>query len=222
MIGRPKSARDAVDSGLEVQRHQARSSHAPLIQNAEQRNFLATMCSDKVEQARGGNIDAAREILRDFARSVLRQSKRSWRGPNHYVYARYLADAFERILNEGVDPSIALGVKSSKPGRRKGAVTHDSQALAAAYWLLHRKGHRPEACVAKLCELTGADRTTVQSARQARYTKAFSHPELVSDGQLKAKLQSWRHRKEFLKQLASGPVGGRTRRGNKSADSHGG
>lgn len=208
MSARPKSALNAMDDALNVLIQHSRCSYAPLLQDRAQRNSLAQICTDRVEQATGGNTSVARSILEDFVRAVSQHSKRSWRGPIHYVYARHLADAFRRILDDGTSPAVALGIRSSKPGRRKGAATHNPQALAAAYWLLRRKGCAPEKCIKLLHELTGADRTTVQGAREARYTKAFSHPELLTDRQLKAKLRNWRHVKAFLMLLRIAGPGG--------------
>ena len=141
-----------------------------------------------------------REILEDFVRSVRQHSKRSWCGPNHYVYARYLADALQRIL-DGNDASIALGVKNSRPGRRKGSVTHSAKALAAAFWLLHRKGFPTEKCNELLWRLTGADRTTVQNSRETPNTKAFNRPDLVTERELKSIVAKEAYGKALLKLL---------------------
>lgn len=198
MSGKPKSALEAMNEALTVLKERDRGSNAPTIQDKRQRQALARMCRDKVDSAKAGSTQSAREILEDFFRVVSQHSKRSWCGPTHYIYARFLAEAFQRILEQGEDPAIALGIKSSVPGRRKGVVTNKPQDLAAAYWLLHRKGLRPEKCIALLCELTGVDRTTVQSARRAPYTKAFARPDLVNDGALKQKLRKWRYVKDLL------------------------
>jgi hypothetical protein len=188
MSVRPKSAIHAVDQVLTILKHHDRCSYAPQLQDKEQRVFLGQICRDATIRASGADTGSARRILEDFVRSVSLHSKRSWSGPNHYLYARYLADAIRRILDEGVDPAIALGIKNRKPGRRKGAVTHNAQVLAAAYWILRRKGVAPEKCNKLIQRLTGADRTTVQAARDAPFTKAFSQPGLVSDTELKSKI----------------------------------
>ena len=201
MSARRKSGLDAVNAGLYVQSEQGRSSYAPRVRDRTQRDLLAVMCNDKVEQARAGNTDAAREILEDFVRSVRRHSKRSWCGPNHYVYARYLADALQRTLDGDDDARIALGIKSSRPGRPKGSVDRDPKALAAAFWLLQRKGYATEECTERIGELTDADRTTVQSAREARYTKAFNRPDLMPDLKLKSIVAKQPYGKALLKLL---------------------
>ncbi len=208
MSKRPQSALDAMDVGLNILRQHDRSSYAPRVQERAQRDLLATMCRDKVDQALNGNTDAARRILEDFVRSVWQHSKRSWCGPNHYVYARYLADALQRVL-EGEQASIALGVKNSRPGRRKGSVTHDAVALAAAFWLLNRRGLATEKCNELLCRLTGADRTTVQDSRESPNTKAFNRPDLVTELALKSIVAKQTYGKTLLKLLrVTGTIAG--------------
>ncbi len=210
MSKRRQFALDAMDAALYVLREHSRCSYAPIVQDRAQRDFLATMCGDRVDQALDGNTDAARGILEDFVRSVRQHSKRSWCGPNHYVYARYLADALQRIL-DGKYASIALGVKNSRPGRRKGSVTHDAKALAAAFWLLHRRGFATEKCNELLSRLTGADRTTVQNSREAPNTKAFNCPESVTERALKSIVAKQTYGKALLKLLrVTGPSGGKS------------
>jgi hypothetical protein len=192
---RPQSGLEALNLGLGVLRHHERSSQVTLLQDRTQREFHDLMCGNRVAQARAGNTDAAREILEDFVRSVRRHSKRSWPGPIHLAYARFLADAFQAILSGSKkDASIALGVKSSRAGRRRGAVTHDAIALAAAFWLLRRHGLKPEKSIALIRKLTGADRSTVQKATTARFAAAFKRPELVPNHKLKvivARQRAW-------------------------------
>lgn len=189
--------RQAIDEVLDVLRQRNAVSFAPHVRN---RDLLARMCSDKVSAARAGDMDAAREILGDFVRSVRQHSKRSWRGPNHYLYARYITDAFERILS-GEPADIALGVRSSKAGRPKGLRTHDARAIAAGYWLLRRKGLKSEQANAKLQNLTGADRTTVQNARKAPYTRAFGYPAAASDSELTKIVAKQPYGKKLLRAL---------------------
>jgi hypothetical protein len=200
MSARAKSALDAMNATLRVLRERDRCSYAPLLRNPADRNELAQACADKVEQARNGNIEAAKTIIDDFVRSVRQHSKRSWCGPIHYVYARYLAEALQRVM-DGDDARVALGVKSARPGRRQGSVIHDPKALAAGYWLLIRKGLAPEKSIELIGALTEADRTTVQSARASRHTKAFNRPNLVSDHVLKTIVAKQRFGKAVLKLL---------------------
>ena len=200
MSKRPKSALDAMNAELHVLRQHDRSSNASLVRDRPQRKRLSAICADVVSQALGGDTDAAKRILGDFVRSVRQHSKRSWPGPNHYLYARYLANAVQRVL-DGEHASIALGVKSSRSGRRKGSVTHNAKALAAAFWLLHRKGIATERCNEMLFQLTGADRTTVQGARAAPNTKAFNRPDLITEGTLKSIVAKQSYGKALLKLL---------------------
>ncbi len=187
MSTRPKSGLDALNMGLDALDHHQRSSHTPQLPDGTQRQFHDQLCMDKVDQARNGNTDAAREILEDFVRSVRRHSKRSWPGPVHRAYARYLADALADILDGSrPDAAIALGIKTSRAGRRKGAATHNSQALAAGFWLLRRYGLKTEECNSKLQSLTGADRTTIQDAKKAKFTVAMNNPDIMPDHRLKA------------------------------------
>lgn len=200
MSKHPQSALDAMNAELHVLRQHDRSSNASLVRDRAQRKRLSAICADVVGQALGGDTDAAKRILEDFVRSVRQHSKRSWPGPNHYLYARYLADALQRIL-DGEHASIALRVKSSRPGRRKGSATHNAKALAAAFWLLHRQGLATERCNELLCRLTGADRTTVQGAREAPNTKAFNRPDLITERTLKSIVAKQSYGKALLKLL---------------------
>jgi hypothetical protein len=137
--------------------------------------------------ARSGNTDAARDILKDFVGAIDERSEKMWPGlgpPIHWAYARYLADAFKSIL-DGKDAALALGVKSSKAGRRAGKATHNLEALAAAYWFLVRRGLNPERANLELHERTGADRRTIQRAATTGGHKAFKYSQLIDDEVLK-------------------------------------
>lgn len=118
-------------------------------------------------KAREGDTQAAREILEDFVFAIDARREQDWPRlgpPIHWAYARYLADAFAKVL-AGADARLALGVKSSKPGRRVGAkTTHDLEGLAAAFNLLLLRGF--ERKQAKLClkEKTGANARTIEKA----------------------------------------------------------
>jgi hypothetical protein len=131
-----------------------------------------------VKQARSGGIDDAREILADFAAVVGRHSAASWSGPLHWDYARYIADAFVEILNEK-DAALALGIKSSKAGRRRGITTYDTKALGAAYWSLIRRGYQSEHAISLLQNTIGADRRTIQRASAAARDRGCADPQQV-------------------------------------------
>jgi hypothetical protein len=109
---------------------------------------------------------------------------------------------------DGEDASIALGIKNSRPGRRKGSVTHKPKALAAAFWLLNRHGLPVEKCNELIKRLTGADRTTIQSSREAPNTKAFNRPDLVTEHALKAIVAKQAYGKALLKLLRGNGSGG--------------
>jgi len=146
--------------------------------------------------ARAGDTDAAREILSDFAAEIDRWSENTWRGPLPWHHVRYLADSLYKIAEEkNAKPdhaSKALGLIAKKSGRRRGAKrTHNTEALAAAYWFLIRRGYRPERAIAQLAKRTGADRTTIQRARVADGNGAYGDPTLVSDEELKAILKPY-------------------------------
>ena len=195
------SAADAMSHALDVLEQHKRCSYSRLIQNARDKEIFAELCNDKIQRAGRGDIQAAKEVLEDFVRSIRQQSKRSWRGPNHFIYARYLAEVFDSILR-GADPAIALGIKIRRSGRPRGKVTHNPRALAAAYWLLNRRGIKPERSIRLLTGLTGADRTTVQAARRAPYTAGFKRG-LVSDLELKRIVAKQTYGIRLLKLLRS-------------------
>jgi len=62
------------------------------------------MAEIAAEKARAGDTEAAREILSDFVAAIDRWSARAWRGPVSWAYARYIADAFQQIV-DGKDAS---------------------------------------------------------------------------------------------------------------------
>lgn len=137
--------------------------------------------------ASAGDTDAAIRLLQDFVGTVDAHSEQSWSGPIHWDHARYLADAFEKIVRAAMrsrgwsgvkwndvdsgeaqpDANLALGISSSKPGRRKGIKTYHTDSLAAAYWYLRRRGFNAENAIASLGAATGADRRTIQRASKA-------------------------------------------------------
>jgi hypothetical protein len=150
-------------------------------------NISEWFANETAKSARAGDTDAAREILEDFVGAINQRSERMWPQigpPIHWAYARYLADAFQSIL-EGKDAKLALGVKNSKPGRRPGKTTHNAEALAAAYWYLIRRGFKPERANLELQKRTGADRRTIQIASKKKGNAALGLPGLIDDETLK-------------------------------------
>lgn len=168
-------------------------------------NINARIAEGTADKARAGDTDAALEILREFVAAVDQSDEQTWHGPVQWAYARYLADAFEKIIRAAMrssswqqvkwsdadsgpaqaDANLALGIKSSKSGRRVGTKFHNQEALAAAYWHLIRKGWRPERASSALSERTGANRRTIQKASVANGNDAFKDSRLISDESLK-------------------------------------
>lgn len=122
-----------------------------------------------VAAAKQGNTDAARAILAQYIAIVSERSPKSWRGPYAFTYACYIADAFAEILdkNTPMEPALALGIKTSKAGRRKGAVTHDSEAIAAAFEWAIGVGYSEKVAIKKISDATGANPKTVRNAVKA-------------------------------------------------------
>lgn len=139
---------------------------------------------ETARSARNGSTQAAMEILTEFAAAVDRYSERTWTGSIPWQYLRYIADAFSKI-GRPEDASRALGIKNSNPGRRKGASTHDEEALAAAYWCLRRQGYKAERATGELSKSTGADRRTIQRASRANGNEAYGNPDKVDEETLK-------------------------------------
>lgn len=139
-------------------------------------------CQLIAERAAQGDCEAAREILDDFIGAISQYSERSWHGAIYYCYAKYLADCFQQILS-GKEPALALNLKSSKAGRRKGVKTHNYEALAAAFNLLVRNGFPPEKAKAELRKAIGVDRTTIDRARKENWH--FRFPKWIEDEILK-------------------------------------
>jgi hypothetical protein len=157
------------------------------------------------ERARQGDTRSAIEILHDFVAVVDQNAELTWTGPIPWDYAKYIADAFEKVVRAAMqspswsgakwedaatgeaqcDANLALGIKSSKAGRRKGAKTYDTAALAALYWFLVRRGLKPELANRRICEQIGCDRKTVQNASQQDGNAAYRNPKLVDDESLK-------------------------------------
>ena len=135
--------------------------------------------ADTAQLAREGNTEAARDILRTFLEAVQLTSEQDWPAQIPWAFVQYLADAFRKITEESADARLALGLKEHKAGRPAGSKTHDPVRLAAAYWLLRRRGHAPEEANELIRVAVGADRTTVQGA--ANGCSAFEDHPAFSD-----------------------------------------
>lgn len=151
---------------------------------------LEELAKFTAEAALAGDTSAALDILRDFVGAVDQHNERTWRGPVHFAYAQYLAHAFSKIVRARMkesgwkgakwgdvetgdaeaDANLALGIKSSKAGRRKGAATHNDEALAAAFNLLVVSGLRPEKAKEELQRRIGADKRTIEKANASHVT----------------------------------------------------
>lgn len=149
------------------------------------------MAKRTAQKARDGDTHAAYQILKDFVGAMDQYDEHTWQGlrsaPIHWAYAQYLADAFEKLLRTAMrskewegskwsdfsegdaqsDANLALGIKSSKPGRRKGATTYDEKALAAALNLLIINGLKPKQAKLALKGMLGVDVRTVEKANSA-------------------------------------------------------
>ena len=152
-----------------------------------------------VIHAQNGDVEAARTVLDEFSSAIeqitsLKKPEPAWSGPIPWPLAKYLAEAFRRILS-GAPPEKALNLVGKTQGRRKGkTVTHNMEALAAAFHLLTRAQLREDGSVVgglsvgeanrQLQEKIGADQTTVYRAR--RQNEAFAHRALIDDETLKA------------------------------------
>lgn len=151
--------------------------------------------STMVEQARLGNVEAAQDVLRDFAEAVeqvrlFKEPEKAWSGPIPWPLADYLAISFRAILDAGSDPGHALNLIGKTRGRQKGKVTtHDLEALAASFNLLIRNGFKPEEANTALGEALGADRATIYRAREE--FEAFKYPKMVDDEILKVSLKPY-------------------------------
>jgi len=137
------------------------------------------MAAEAVRLAGEGDTEAARDILRGFIEAALLTDQRDWPAQLPVAWVQYLADAFRQILDSDADAARALGLKSSKAGRPQGTKTHDEVRLAAAYWLMVRRGVRPERANERIRQATGADRTTIQGA--SKRCSAFEDRALVDD-----------------------------------------
>lgn len=188
-------------------------------------NIGKVMARLTAEKARTGDTDAAFSILRDFVGAIDQYDEGTWSGlrsaPIHWEYVRYIADAFERVIRAAMrsptwrgktwsdvetgeaqaDANLALGIKSSKPGRRKGAKTYETEALAALYWYLVRRGFKPERANKLLRERIGCDRKTIQDASIEGGNKAYRYPELIEDESLKVVFEPYAlHAKAIIEQ----------------------
>lgn len=154
----------------------------------ERRAFNASLQKELTDEARGGNTEAAIDILREFAEAVDISTEHGSQVHIPSAHSRYIAEAFRKIVDQDMDANLALGIKTSKAGRPKGKKTHNDVELAAAYWFLIRLGHRPEEANSLLAEKTGADRRTIQRAAEA--CAGFGDKSQFDDEVLKSVLHS--------------------------------
>jgi hypothetical protein len=148
---------------------------------------------ETAKAACAGDTEAAQRILKDFVDAI---DGRRYRYPHlsvpiYSIHARFLADAFKKIL-DGKDAALALGIKSSKPGRRpKAGATYNRAALAAAFNLLLLNGLSRKQAKLDLRQMTGATVRTIEKANRecgsyrrfleyARKYKSFA--KLIKDG----------------------------------------
>ncbi len=130
-----------------------------------------------------GDVEAARTVLREFIEAARLSRGRAPVVQIDRTYAEYIADAFDMILaTNAADARLALGIKSSKPGRRKGVVTHDPKAIAACFYLLVRRGLTKTNARRELESV--ADERTIRNA--IREWRAFGDPGSIDDELLKA------------------------------------
>jgi hypothetical protein len=137
-----------------------------------------------VERAIAGDLEDARKVLEEFAHCV--EDAVTLRRPEliPLPIAKYVSDALRQVLI-GANPAKALNLVGKSRGRRRGmSVTHNLDALAAAFTLLARRGLKTEEANRALHELTGADRTTIHRAR--RKNPVFEEWVRAEDGAIKA------------------------------------
>jgi len=143
-----------------------------------------------VRAAKDGNTEAAIDILREFVGAIDQYSEKSWDGPIYWEHAVYIAEAFEKIVRAAMradrtgmtkwedfntgpaepDANLALGIKSSKAGRRQGVRTHNRDALAAALNLLLVHGIQAKQAKLHLHQETGAAIRTIEIANKENGT----------------------------------------------------
>ncbi len=161
----------------------------------ERLDFNASVQKELTDEARGGNTEAAVDILREFAEAVDLSSEHGSQVRVPSAHSRYIAEAFRKIIDQDMDAGLALGIKTSKAGRPKGTKTHNDVELAAAYWFLIRQGHRPEEANS-LLEKTGVDRRTIQ--RAAKACSGFGDKSQFDDEVLKSVLLQSSQLSKFL------------------------
>jgi hypothetical protein len=132
--------------------------------------------------ARGGDTEAARGILQDFVDAASAGGERSWHEHVPWPHAEYIAEAFQKMLTVEPDAAKALGIKTSRAGRRPGAVNYDTVTLAATYWLLRRRGRTYGQAMSAMEPAAGVEASTIRKA--ARACSNFEDAELFSDQNL--------------------------------------
>ncbi len=123
--------------------------------------FAAVYAELDAKRARAGDIEAARSILDEFI-GMFYAGNGSLAGV-HFHHARYLAEAFQRII-DGEQADTALGVKNSAPGRRQSDRTEqEKDAIAAGVELLCRNGLSRSQAISAL-EVEGFSKSKIQRA----------------------------------------------------------
>lgn len=135
-----------------------------------------------VQRALGGNTESAAAILRDFVGSINERNERIWPNigpPIEWAYARYLADAFQKIL-DGTDANRALGIKIPRGGRRPGTGRLDEEALAAAFNLLLLRGVPKAEARRALAEAVKCDKSMIGKADKKHASFAYFRESLTA------------------------------------------
>src|SRR5690606_7525851 len=105
-----------------------REARSPQIGMTREKTLMQLRAEELTEKAREGDREAIFEILQDFIGATEQRTEKNWNGHIEYKFAAFLADSFEKILN-GIDPGKALGLKTSKAGRKPGTQFHDPEVL---------------------------------------------------------------------------------------------
>jgi hypothetical protein len=136
------------------------------------------------DKARAGDTQAARDILREFREALDLSAEDKWPGPIPWDCARYLADAFRAILSGNTDAASALGIRPKTAGRPAGTKIERDLLLGAAYWLLVRRGRKPEEAKSLLSTHWPTNRSTVERARD--FCSTLGDDKVIDEEILKA------------------------------------
>jgi len=115
---------------------------------------------ETIALAEKGDTDAAREALDLIVHGLAS-------GNLSKALSDYLVERLLRVLDRGQRADEALGLRDRRRGRKPGTVTHDASALAAAFALLIRRGYKAESAKEVLRQETGADKNTIDRARNS-------------------------------------------------------